>query len=192
MQSWNRIMGEARMRALARAVAILAVALAISAARTWAASATLGSAPEAFAASFGNPIEDNGPAKSYVKCAATPGEAKWGVVYGITGTLKDGFRHPATAIERHGCGSERLDSPAARKEALGMMPSDAQPVRGFTTADGRHAQEYRSLSLGKALSADKFLGCGADGKMEKVPEGTFSYAPAKDGRSWDIILGTCF
>ena len=154
--------------------------------------ATLGDTPETFSAKFGHPLEDNGPAKSYVKCAGSGGGTKWGIVFGISQSPKGGFVHQAAAIERHGCGSERLDSAAAKKEALGMMPADAKPVAEFLTPDGRHAQEYRSTSLGKTLPADHFIGCTPDGKTQKIPEGTFSYALSKDGRSWNIIMGTCF
>jgi hypothetical protein len=156
------------------------------------APATLGAAPEVFAAAFGKPLQDNGTVKSYGTCPGSESGAKWGIVFGISSNPKGGFLHQAAAIERHACGSERLDTAAAKKGAVAMMPPDAKPVREFDTPDGRRAQEYRSLSLGKALGADHFLGCTPDGKTAKVPEGTFSFAPSKDGHSWDIILGTCF
>jgi hypothetical protein len=181
------------MRFPASSVPLLAVAaLGLAAATLGAAPATLGAAPEAFSAMFGKPLQDNGTVKSYGKCAGSEDGTKWGIVFGISGDLKGGFVHPATAIERHACGSEKLDTAAAKKDAAAMMPADAKPVREFIASDGRHAQEYRSASLGKAFPPDHFMACTPDGKMTRVPEGTFSFALAKDGRSWDIILGTCF
>ncbi len=73
-----------------------------------------------------------------------------------------------------------------------MMPSDAKPIREFRTSDGRQAHEFRSVSLAKAFSVDDFMGCDAEGRTQKVPAGTLSYATATDGLSWMIILGTCF
>ena len=153
---------------------------------------TLGAEAEAFSAKFGKPVKDVGPAKFYGKCAGSESGGKWGVTFPIQGTLKEGFHFKASSIERVVCGSERLDAAISRKEALSLMPADAAPVREFRTADGRQAQEYRSKSLGKVFPAEAFLTCDAEGRTQKIPEGTFSYAMARDGRSWNLILGTCF
>ena len=93
---------------------------------------------------------------------------------------------------RAACGSERLDASTARKEATAMMPSDAKPIRDFQTSDGRQTHELRSVSLAKAFPVDDFVTCDAEGRTQKVLEGTLSYAVETDGRSWMIILGTCF
>ena len=148
-----------------------------------ATQAILGAEAAAFTAQFGKPLLDVGPAKFYTACVGSESGAKWGV------TLKGS---KITSIERTACGSERLDPAMVKKEAIAMMPSDAAPVREFRTPDGRQAQEYRSSSLGKVFTADDFVTCDAEGRTQKVQQGTISFATAADGRSWHLILGTCF
>lgn len=148
-----------------------------------ATQATIGAEAAAFTARFGKPLQDVGPAKFYTPCAGSESGAKWGI------TLKGS---KVTSIERSACGPERLDSATVKKEAVAMMPSDAAPVREFRSADGRQVQEYRSSSLSKSFAADDFVTCDAEGRIQKVQQGTLSFATAADGRSWHLILGTCF
>jgi hypothetical protein len=145
--------------------------------------ATVGAQAPAFASKFGQPVKDFGPAKFYVVCDGSESGTKWGI------TFKG---DKATEIERSACGAEHLDAATTAKEATAMMPSDAKPVREFSASDGRLAHEFRSLSLANAFPAGDFVGCDAEGRSQKVAEGTLSYATATDGRSWMIILGTCF
>lgn len=144
---------------------------------------TLGSAAAAVAARFGKPLKDFGPAKLYVPCDGSENGAKWGVT----------FRgDEVTAIQRSACGDEHLDATSVKKEATSLMPSDAKLARDFRTPDGREAHEYRSASLAKKFPSADFVTCDAEGRITVVPEGTLSYAMASDGRSWIVILGSCF
>lgn len=144
---------------------------------------TVGAGAEAFSAKFGKPLQDFGAAKFYVPCAGSESGAKWGA------TLKG---DKVTSVQRYACGNERLDKAIVKREAMVMMPLDAKPTREFQTADGRRAHEYCGKSLGKLFPAADFVTCDAEGRTEKVAEGTLSYAMTKDGRAWNLILGTCF
>jgi hypothetical protein len=146
-------------------------------------NATVGAGVEAFNATFGKPLKDYGAAKFYAACTGSESGFKWGI------TLKG---EKVTSLQRSACGNERLDEASVKKEVTPMMPLDAKLIRDFRTSDGRTAHEYRSASLGKLFPEADFVTCDAEGRTAKVAAGTFAYAMAKDGRSWNLVLGTCF
>lgn len=145
--------------------------------------ATLGAAAEDFDAKLGKPLKDYGAARFYVACEGSEIGFKWGI------TLKD---KKVTGIQRSACGNERLDEAAVTNEVREMMRSDSRLVRSFVTPDGRTAHEYGSASLGNSFGEGDFVTCDAEGRIRKTARGTFAYAMAKDGRAWNLILGTCF
>lgn len=145
--------------------------------------ATLGADPEAFTAKFGKPLKDLGSLRLYGDCPGSETGSRWAITLNA---------RKVTSLQRSSCGSERLDGTAAKAELARMMPSDAKHVRDFQTQDGRAASEYQSESLAKSFTAADFVTCDASGRTEKVPAGTLAVANAKDGRSWHLVLGSCF
>ena len=139
----------------------------------------LSSPSQHVSATFGAPFRSVGAQLlDFQKCPGSSELAQWSFGLDLAKTV--------IAITRNACAPETLTPQEAEREVAQFLPSDAQFVRDFQTADGWPAREYRSQALARRYPADHFRSC--DGTLSP---GAISSTRSPAGSMWLLALGTC-